>query len=486
LHYQQHHPYDQQPPSSITSLDFSEPYGTLVASYSEPDKGVRVYDLSTGTQASDLKGHRGIVKSLLVEGNLCVTGGQDGKIVLWDLPTAIEEGMEQERIADVKAAYVGRPSKNHNMLDEQEEDPFFTPPRRKAAKQDLSTGAGGADEDEEEGAADLLTEAGDGFSRSKIRFLEGHSKDVTCLSYEDSSLVSGSSDKTLRLWDLNTGQCVVTMDILWAISNPLPVEVEDMQPAADVPANEPAGNRRHTMAASVPSLSSPGLPGSPARGYDGDYPWSATSSSSYMTPNRKRTSLSGLRRLSSQYGNLSSLASPSTPTAQLSSFSFAQATPPYSDGSWEMYSDFVGGLQLWSYALASGSADGCVRMWDTRTGQNVRSLIGHTGAITSLQFDNYHLMSGSLDKSLRIWDLRTGKTSEIIKYDGPVTDLQFDSRRILVAGGRNSIQVFNRTTLQQTELIVNGHTSPVEKLRFMDKYLATGGRDSTVKIWSLA
>lgn len=32
--------------------------------------------------------------------------------------------------------------------------------------------------------------------------------------------VTGASDKTLRQWDLTTGQCVMTMDILWAISHP--------------------------------------------------------------------------------------------------------------------------------------------------------------------------------------------------------------------------------------------------------------------------
>jgi division protein 1 len=39
--------------------------------------------------------------------------------------------------------------------------------------------------------------------------------------YNSGSLqVTGASDKTLRQWDLTTGQCVMTMDILWAISHP--------------------------------------------------------------------------------------------------------------------------------------------------------------------------------------------------------------------------------------------------------------------------
>lgn len=29
------------------------------------------------------------------------------------------------------------------------------------------------------------------------------------------------------------------------------------------------------------------------------------------------------------------------------------------------HEDYIGGIQFWGYALASGSGDGCVRMWDS-------------------------------------------------------------------------------------------------------------------------
>lgn len=67
-------------------------------------------------------------------------------------------------------------------------------------------------------------------------------------------------------------------------------------------------------------------------------------------------------------------ASYSSPTSsprklrrQSSGFGSAPATTTYADGSWEMYEDFVGGVQFWGYALASGTGDGCVRMWDSES-----------------------------------------------------------------------------------------------------------------------
>jgi len=39
--------------------------------------------------------------------------------------------------------------------------------------------------------------------------------------------------------------------------------------------------------------------------------------------------------------------------------------------------------------------------------------------------------------------------------------------------------------MQQSSLMINGHTQPVERLRYMDRYLASGGRDHTIKVWAL-
>jgi division protein 1 len=231
------------------------------------------------------------------------------------------------------------------------------------------------------------------------------------------------------------------------------------------------------------------------------------------------------------------LSSQSYLLPQSSGSSFVMPAPPSADGSWDMYQDFVGGVQFWGYAMASGSADACVRMWDSqlgllfrkvsqdgpadrflllpllrgfvspvRTGQAHRTLVGHTAPVTCLQFDEYHLVSGSLDKTVKIWDLRTGSIADTLKYEHPITALQFDSRKIVAAAGENGIRVsslesvmagmlyllfcivfkvFNRTTMQHTSLVLNGHTGPVERLRFMDRYLASGARDKTVKLWSL-
>ena len=75
----------------MTALDFSEPYGTLVSA-SQEDAQPRVWDLLTGSEIGRLSGHTGTVKSLQVESQFCVTGGEDGTARLWDLRKVPDDG----------------------------------------------------------------------------------------------------------------------------------------------------------------------------------------------------------------------------------------------------------------------------------------------------------------------------------------------------------------------------------------------------------
>ena len=54
--------------------------------------------------------------------------------------------------------------------------------------------------------------------------------------------------------------------------------------------------------------------------------------------------------------------------------------------------------------IASGSWDLKIRLWNKFTGASVRILTGHTGSITSIAFDNNgNLASGSFDTTMKIW-----------------------------------------------------------------------------------
>ncbi|ORX34641.1 WD40-repeat-containing domain protein [Kockovaella imperatae] len=396
---------------SVTALDFNEPYGLLVTG--GDDGKAKVWDLCDGTQIGELRGHFGAVKALQVEDTLCLTGGTDGNIKLWDLRIVEEYEERRQKFAnDVPAS----PLKPIKEIDAEDEGEFWDEgPSQFSITSNLTT----LSQVEDEGPC--------------VRTLEGHSKAVTALYYEDRVLVTGSQDKTIRVWSVETGRCEMTMDLLSVMSNPPDLQQVQTKPGLYRSSTSFGANHYDDL------LPSPSLIG-----------------------------LSGASLLSAA-------------TSQ----TFSVPTPVYSDGSWRQYEEFVSGLQSWGYALVSGSGDGAVRMWDLRSGQAHRTLLAHSAPVTCLQFDENHIISGSLDRTMRIWDIRTGTVIETHRYEFPVTSLGFDSRRVLACTGEPGIELYNRTSHKHQRLTTNGHTSPAERLRFSDRYLVSGDRGGSIKAWAL-
>ena len=45
-----------------------------------------------------------------------------------------------------------------------------------------------------------------------MRTLNGHKRGIACLQYHDRLVVSGSSDNTIRLWDIECGACLRVLE----------------------------------------------------------------------------------------------------------------------------------------------------------------------------------------------------------------------------------------------------------------------------------
>ncbi|KAJ7757014.1 WD40 repeat-like protein [Mycena metata] len=85
--------------------------------------------------------------------------------------------------------------------------------------------------------------------------------------------------------------------------------------------------------------------------------------------------------------------------------------------------------------IISGSNDCKIKIWSAATGACLRTLVGHEALVRALAFDaqSGRLVSASYDKSVRVWDLGTGRVLRIVRdsHTSHIFDVKFDAERIV-------------------------------------------------------
>merc|ERR1719352_1785748 len=66
-------------------------------------------------------------------------------------------------------------------------------------------------------------------------------------------------------------------------------------------------------------------------------------------------------------------------------------------------------LALWGSLLVTGSMDETVRLWDIGTGKEESRFLGHTSAVTKVDVLGDFLFTASTDHTARCWEVRTGE-----------------------------------------------------------------------------
>jgi len=63
------------------------------------------------------------------------------------------------------------------------------------------------------------------------------------------------------------------------------------------------------------------------------------------------------------------------------------------------------------HTLASGSKDNSIKLWSVSTGQELKTLTGHSDGVKSVSFspNGEILASGSEDKTVKLWSVSTGQ-----------------------------------------------------------------------------
>lgn len=280
--------------------------------------------------------------------------------------------------------------------------------------------------------------------------LVGHSGSVWSvdLSSNGQTLVSGGEDKTIKIWNLNTGQLSRTLlghsDTVRSVTLSL-----DGQFLAS------ASGDKTIKLWNLQTGESRTLPG------DSGPVWSVA-----MAPDGQ-TLISGSEDSTIKIWHL--------PTGELrrtikahSGRVFSVAISP--DGQ----------------TFATASIDKTIKVWHLQSGKLIRTLLGHSSAVRAVAFspNGQTLASSSWDKTIKVWNLRTGEVMRtLLGHSDRVVSVAFSNdSQIVSTSVDKTIKIWNLQTGKSlsnsghSDWVLSVTTSPTGQI-------VSSSKDKTIKVW---
>ncbi|CAZ82016.1 unnamed protein product [Tuber melanosporum] len=267
--------------------------------------------------------------------------------------------------------------------------------------------------------------------RVTAKYLKGHTDSIYCVQFDDKKIVTGSRDKTIRIWDIATGECIRVLGRGSRFSSPPPVASGDIS-----------------------------------------------------TP---RTSFSDYHRASVlclQFDDEILVSGSSDHTCivwSVHTYTPLMRLAHHTAGVLDVCFD--------KKYIASCSKDTSVCIWDRKTGRLFRQLAGHRGPVNAVAIRGNLIVSASGDALIKLWNVDTGKCiRDFVGHDRGLACVQFseDARTIVSGGNDQDIRIWDAASGECIRILV-GHQSLVRTLHLdsRNRRIISGSYDQSVKVWDL-
>jgi hypothetical protein len=139
--------------------------------------------------------------------------------------------------------------------------------------------------------------------------------------------------------------------------------------------------------------------------------------------------------------------------------------------------------------LASGSSDKKIRLWNPRNGELLCNLSGHTDEVKAVAItpDGQTLISTSADKTIKIWHLSTGKVVQTLNAhtdEVKAISLSNDGQILVSGSGDKTIKIWDLNSGEVLQTL-KGHSGAVNSVAISgdNQFIVSGSSDKTIKIW---
>ncbi|KAH8603159.1 sulfur controller-2 [Bisporella sp. PMI_857] len=322
------------------------------------------------------------------------------------------------------------------------------------------------------------------YGRCRFKAFRGHTNGIMCLQFDDNILASGSYDCSIKIWSLETGECLRTLRGHQDCVRTLQFDDNKLI----------SGSADHTIKL-----------------------WN------WKTGECMKTWEGHTYKVLSVHFDGNLLASGSADkTVRI--WNFETGTRQVFRG----HTDWVNAVRLHreSGTLFSASDDLTVRLWDLTTGTTIQTFAGHVAPVQQIvmlpdykpedpdnedevstpsdysrspspppDFANWavnrpnlppkYILTSALDATIRLWDVESGRClKQFFGHVEGIWSLAADALRIVSGAQDHMVKIWDARTGTCEKTFSGVHEGPVTCIGLSDSRLCTGSEDGVVKLWS--
>jgi WD40 repeat protein len=141
--------------------------------------------------------------------------------------------------------------------------------------------------------------------------------------------------------------------------------------------------------------------------------------------------------------------------------------------------------------IASGTASGAIQVWNASNLSSIATISGHHGQVTSIVFssDGSQIVSGSEDGTVRIRPVASSdeQLAPIPGHDARVRQVVFssDGSRLVSGSDDKTVRIWDGLTCEELA-VLHGHEDVVWTVAYSpdNSRVISGSRDDTVRVWN--
>jgi WD40 repeat protein len=140
--------------------------------------------------------------------------------------------------------------------------------------------------------------------------------------------------------------------------------------------------------------------------------------------------------------------------------------------------------------IASGTVSGAIQIWDARDLSSIATITGHHGQVTSIAFssDGSQIVSGSEDNTVRIQTVASSEEqlAPIPGHDARVTQVVFssDGSRLVSGSEDKTVRIWDGLTCEELA-VLDGHQDIVRTVAYSPDgtRVISGSHDNSLRVW---